>query len=79
MPCTPAHVQGETVPYIICVTKDQGGAVVAESAGLPLAQRAYHIEELQGNAGLAVDSEYYLAHQVQQLSGPETCRLTTLI
>lgn len=56
--------QGETVPYIICVKKDEQGVVVASSAALPLAQKAYHIEELQGNAQLAVDAQYYLAHQV---------------
>ena len=56
--------QGETVPYIICVTRDEQGQATPDSASLPLAQRAYHIEELQGNAGLAVDVQYYLAQQV---------------
>ena len=57
-------MQGETVPYIICVTCNEDGEA-AGTAALPLAQRAYHIEELQGNAGLAVDSQYYLAQQVR--------------
>lgn len=52
------------MPYIICITKNEQGEVQPDSANLPLAQRAYHIDELQGNAGLAVDSQYYLAHQV---------------
>ena len=80
-----AMAQGETVPYIICIKKDEERAVLPDSANLPLAQRAYHIEELQGNAGLAVDAQYYLAHQVRahadivcmgQLDASETCRVS---
>lgn len=52
------------MPYIICVHINEDGQQAEGSAALPLAQRAYHIDEVQGNAGLAVDSHYYLAHQV---------------
>lgn len=65
-------LQGETVPYIICI--DRTGAADGESAaaaaagtasGKGLAQRAYHIDEVRApGAKLEVDAAYYLSQQV---------------
>lgn len=55
-------VQGETVPYIICVEKDSEGHVSANQKGL--AERAHHPEEINAASTLAVDAEYYLTQQV---------------
>lgn len=55
--------QGETVPYIICVPRSEDGQL-AEKAGKGLAERAYHPEEVNGNASLTIDANYYLANQV---------------
>ena len=55
-------VQGETVPYIICVEKDSEGHVTANQKGL--AERAHHPEEINAASNLAVDAEYYLTQQV---------------
>ncbi len=55
-------VQGETVPYIICVEKDSEGHVSANQKGL--AERAHHPEEINAASNLAVDAEYYLTQQV---------------
>lgn len=56
-------VQGETVPYIICVERNEEGQVVTD-ASKSLAERAYHPEEVNATPRLAVDNEYYLANQV---------------
>lgn len=53
---------GETVPYIICVEKDEEGNVLAGSKGI--AERAYHLEEIKENPLLDIDKEYYLVQQV---------------
>lgn len=45
---------GDTISYVIC--KD--GSTLAAS------QRAYALEQLQKQEGLALDTQYYLAHQV---------------
>ena len=55
-------LQGETVPYVICVERDERGQEVPKDKGL--AERAYHAEEMESNQGLAVDTEYYLGQQV---------------
>ncbi|DBA99385.1 TPA: hypothetical protein ACH3X3_011985 [Trebouxia sp. C0006] len=55
-------MQGETVPYIICVEKDSEGHVSANQKGL--AERAHHPEEINAASTLAVDAEYYLTQQV---------------
>lgn len=55
-------MQGETVPYIICVEKDSEGHVTANQKGL--AERAHHPEEINAASNLAVDAEYYLTQQV---------------
>ena len=57
-------VQGETVPYIICVEKDSEGHVTANQKGL--AERAHHPEEINAASNLAIDAEYYLTQQVHQ-------------
>ena len=56
-------LQGETVPYIICVPRSDDGQP-AEEAPKGLAERAYHPEEVNGNPKLTVDTNYYLANQV---------------
>ena len=57
---------GETVPYVACVDGvgvEPGDA--ASLAGKPLAARARHPDEVRAAAGaLAIDTEYYLGHQV---------------
>lgn len=79
-PCRTCRTQGETVPYVICVERQQqqqdGGAAAPEggaageggakgpSASGSLAERARHPEELRENSSLAVDVEYYLTQQV---------------
>ena len=56
------HLQGETVPYVICVEKDAEGNVGANQKGL--AERAHHPEEINAASHLAIDAEYYLTQQV---------------
>lgn len=51
------------MPYIICVEKGEDGQVKEEQSK-GLAERAYHPEEVNGNAKLTVDANYYLANQV---------------
>lgn len=55
-------LQGETVPYIICVEKDSEGNMSAAQKGL--AERAHHPEEINAASSLAIDAEYYLTQQV---------------
>ena len=64
MPATSglALVQGETVPYIICVELGEDGQQKESTGGL--ADRAYHRDELAANPNLRVDVEYYLSNQV---------------
>uniref|UniRef100_A0A8C8JMR1 DNA polymerase n=1 Tax=Oncorhynchus tshawytscha TaxID=74940 RepID=A0A8C8JMR1_ONCTS len=50
---------GDTVSYIIC----QDGSTLAAS------QRAYALEQLQKQAGLSLDTQYYLAQQVHPVVG----------
>ncbi|KAG7275054.1 hypothetical protein CRUP_001774 [Coryphaenoides rupestris] len=45
---------GDTISYVICQDGSQ----------LPTSQRAYALEQLQKQAGLSLDIQYYLAHQV---------------
>ena len=58
-------MQGETVPYVICVEKDAEGNVGANQKGL--AERAHHPEEINAASHLAIDAEYYLTQQVYWL------------
>lgn len=58
------RLQGETVPYIICVEKGEDGQQKAEQSR-GLAERAYHPEEVNASSSLAVDAQYYLANQVK--------------
>ena len=67
-------VQGETVPYVICVEKDAEGNVGPNQKGL--AERAHHPEEINAASNLAVDAEYYLA---QQVCFPEAVKSPTLL
>lgn len=56
-------MQGETVPYIICVEKDAEGNLAGGQKGL--AERAHHPEEVNAAPHLlAIDAEYYLTQQV---------------
>ena len=55
-------MQGETVPYIICVEKDSEGNVSGAQKGL--AERAHHPDEINAASELAIDAEYYLTQQV---------------
>lgn len=59
--------QGETVPYVICVEVAEDGTRADGGGSKGLAERAYHVDEVRGNARLAIDTEYYLAHQVPAL------------
>ena len=63
----PLTLQGETVPYIICVERDGEGSVLPEQKSL--AERAHHPDELTADSGLAVDVDYYLAQQVRSPAG----------
>ena len=57
-------MQGETVPYIICVEKDTEGNLEGNQKGL--AERAHHPEEVNAAPDLlAIDAEYYLTQQVR--------------
>ena len=56
--------QGETVPYVICVEVAEDGTRADGGGSKGLAERAYHVDEVRGNARLAIETEYYLAHQV---------------
>lgn len=62
------RLQGETVPYIICVPRNEDGT--AGEAGSGLAERAYHPEEVNGNPRLTVDVNYYLSNQVTLFDPP---------
>ena len=55
-------MQGETVPYIICVEKDSEGNLSGAQKGL--AERAHHPDEINAASSLAIDAEYYLTQQV---------------
>lgn len=55
-------MQGETVPYIICVEKDSESNLSGVQKGL--AERAHHPEEINAASNLAIDAEYYLTQQV---------------
>ena len=61
---SPSIAQGETVPYVICVEVAEDGTRADGGGSKGLAERAYHVDEVRGNARLAIDTEYYLAHQV---------------
>lgn len=67
-------MQGETVPYIICVEKDAEGQLAANQKGL--AERARHPEEVNAAPDLlAIDAEYYLTQQVTSQSATCLCCL----
>ena len=65
-------LQGETVPYIICVERDAEGNVLPEQKSL--AERANHPDELTADSGLAVDVDYYLTQQVSSPAGTQSVR-----
>ena len=80
--CTAASgaVQGETVPYIICVEKDSDGNAVSNQKGL--AERAHHPEEINAASDvLAIDAEYYLTQQVTLhfVQLPMPCQISVLV
>ncbi|KAJ8010866.1 hypothetical protein DPEC_G00079590 [Dallia pectoralis] len=50
---------GDTISYIIC----------QDGSSLPASQRAYALEQLQKQAGLSLDTQYYLAQQVHPVVG----------
>lgn len=54
------------MPYIICVMCGEDGQVKEEQSK-GLAERAYHPEEVNGNSGLTIDTNYYLANQARPL------------
>ena len=56
-------LQGETVPYIVCVKASEDGKP-STGPDASLAERAYHPEEVNASPCLSVDKHYYLAHQV---------------
>lgn len=61
------NAQGETVPYIICVEKEEdedGLKATADRPSKAIADRAFHPDELAANPKLMPDLEYYLAQQV---------------
>lgn len=60
-------LQGETVPYIICVERTEDGQGLKEGSK-GLAERAHHPDELRESSTLTVDANYYLSNQV----GPPT-------
>lgn len=64
--CCLSVLQGETVPYIICVARGEDGQV-EEVQSKGLAERAFHPEEVNGNQRLTVDANYYLANQARYL------------
>lgn len=67
------RLQGQTVPYIICVELSEDGQSVAEG-GKGLAERAYHKDEVKALPRLRVDAAYYLANQVgPRLAGVPVC------
>ena len=68
-------VQGETVPYIICIDRSGGGeGGEGAASGKGLAQRAYHIDEVRApGAQLEVDAAYYLSQQVRMLFPSASC------
>lgn len=72
-------VQGETVPYIICVDLAEGSDTAAGSGGSKgLAQRAYHMDEIRApGSQLVPDAAYYLGHQVQHLIRAPSCSAAT--
>lgn len=56
-------MQGETVPYVICVEVAEDGTVLP--AAKALAERAYSPDEVSSSNGrLKIDTEYYIAQQV---------------
>ena len=65
--------QGETVPYVICVGVAEDGTRADGGGSKGVAERAYHVDEVRGNARLATDTEYYLAHQVRARVAPAAC------
>lgn len=69
--CKP--MQGETVPYIICVEKDSEGNLSGNQKGL--AERAHHPEEINATSNLAIDAEYYLTQQVCIAHTHQSCCL----
>ena len=69
MPISRPRMQGETVPYIICIDRSggaEGGEAGGAASGKGLAQRAYHIDEVRApGAQLEVDASYYLSQQAR--------------
>ena len=57
-------LQGETVPYVICVEAAEDGTVSTEG-GQGIAERAYHPEEVAATSTLRPDPAYYLAQQAR--------------
>jgi hypothetical protein len=58
--------QGETVPYIICVEKEEGDPETQVTGDRPskgVAERAYHPDEVTANGNIMPDLDYYLAQQ----------------
>eukprot|EP00884_Botryococcus_braunii_P011316 jgi/Botrbrau1/20185/Bobra.0173s0083.2 len=65
-----AVMQGETVPYIICIAKEDGEAATLTSGERPskgVAERAYHPDEVTASSNIVPDLDYYLAQQVHPL------------
>lgn len=53
---------GNVVQYVIC--KDAGRDAHANAKSAGLAARAHHPDEVVDNTALAVDTHYYLSHQL---------------
>eukprot|EP00899_Mesostigma_viride_P010487 jgi/Mesvir1/1943/Mv22962-RA.2 len=50
---------GDTVPYVICKNKGD-----ADASNTPIAERAYHVDEVRASETLVIDAEYYLSQQI---------------
>ena len=63
------------MPYVVCVGVDAETGAVKGDGKQPLAERAYHPEEVrESNGALAVDIDFYLAQQARAGVADGSCR-----
>jgi DNA polymerase alpha subunit A len=69
-------LQGDTIPYVICLEKDPATGLIIPGGDKGLAERAFHPDEIKAPGSvLTVDADYYLSHQLL----PVVSRLCTPI
>lgn len=61
---TRKYKSGDTIPYVVCVRKDDPANAFNTLAAT---QRAFHVEELKDDPNLEIDANYYLQSQIHPI------------